>query len=177
MSLPEVRGAGKLVTDPRSGETKTGGRWTNGLIRFQSWRKTGDDWEPGDAVVASVIGFDEVADQLAGYAKGDDVAVQGVTSVGIWKEQPQLKITLSRVWKPERRKGGSQASTPRGQDATKAAQNARTPGQSTTVDRGEPHRRNAGAAAPTDLDAYRRETGTRLLRQHAGNAQRAGRLV
>ena len=156
MSLPEIRGAGKLVTDPRSGTTKTGGRWTNGLIRFQSWRKTGDDWEPGDAVVASVIGFDDVADLLAGYSKGDDIAVQGSTSVAVWKDQAQLKITLSKVWTPQKRKrteGGTTGTPSVGQRAS------------------------AGAATPVQLDEYRRESGARLLRQHAGNQQRAGRLL
>ena len=107
MSLPEIRGAGKLITDPRSGETRTGGRWTNGLVKFQAWKKNGDDWEPGDAVVASVIAFDDVADLLAGYAKGDDIAVQGATSVALWKDQPQLKITLAKVWTPERKPRGA----------------------------------------------------------------------
>lgn len=97
MSLPAVHGIGALIADPRSGETRSGGRWVSALVKFQAWKKQPDDtWAEGDSFVASCIAFDEdVARTLAEFAKGDKVELKGTAKPGIYRDQPQLNIVVN----------------------------------------------------------------------------------
>lgn len=97
MSLPILRGTARLLTDPRTGDTKTGGRYASALVKFPQWRKTDDGWQEGDGAVASIVGFDERADLLAGFAKGDDVDLYGQCTVEVYRDKPQFKVTLDGV--------------------------------------------------------------------------------
>lgn len=103
MSLPRVTGTAKLLTDPKKALTKGGKPMATVLLKFAAWRKVDDKWVEGDSVVASAIAFEDVARTLAGFAKGDDVAVEGVATLAAWKEQPRLNLTLTAVAVPERR--------------------------------------------------------------------------
>lgn len=94
MSLPDMRGTGRLLTDPRTGTTKTDKPWTSALVKFQSWRKGDDGWEEGDSQVASCIAYEDVASALAGFAKGDDIELRGPFKVEEWQGKPQLKVTV-----------------------------------------------------------------------------------
>jgi single-stranded DNA-binding protein len=95
MSLPELRGIGRLLSDPRTGTTKAGKPYTSALIKFTQWHKTDAGWEEGDSQVASCIAFDEdAAATLAGFAKNDDVELRGPAKVEMWNDKPQLKITV-----------------------------------------------------------------------------------
>lgn len=100
MALPELRGIARLLTEPRTGVGSTGKPWTSALIKFPQWRKTDDGWKEGDGVVASIIGFEDVADQLAGYAKGDEIEVRGTVTLGEWQGKPQLKLTVEACRRP-----------------------------------------------------------------------------
>ncbi len=97
MSLPTLRGTARLLTDPRTGDTKTGGRWTSALVKFPQWRKTDDGWQEGDGAVASIIGFDERADVLAAFAKGDEIDLYGTCVPDVYQGKPQLKVTLDGI--------------------------------------------------------------------------------
>lgn len=95
MSLPELRGIGRLLADPRTGIGKNGKPWTSVLVKFTQWRKTDVGWEEGDSQVASCIAFeDDPAALLAGFAKGDDVELRGPARVEMWQDKPQLKVTV-----------------------------------------------------------------------------------
>lgn len=111
MSLPELRGTGRMITDPRTGTAKTGAPWCSALIKFPVWKKTDDGkWEEQpDAPVASVIAYDDLAGQLAGYSKGDAVGVHGTTKLAIWKDRPQFAVTATQVWTPEKTDRGSRS--------------------------------------------------------------------
>jgi single-stranded DNA-binding protein len=102
MALPELRGTGRLLTNPRHGTAKTGDPWTSALIKFSTWRKTDNGWEEGEGTVASVIAFGDTAGPLLGYAKGDQIGVQGAVKAAAWNESPQLAITLTSCRTPER---------------------------------------------------------------------------
>ncbi|MEV8510840.1 single-stranded DNA-binding protein [Dactylosporangium sp. NPDC051484] len=171
MSLPEVRGAGRLITDPKTGPTRSGGTWTNGLVRFQAWKRDGETWTEGDSVVASIIGFDDVAAALAAYTKGDELAVQGTVSVGMWKDQPQLKVTLSKVWTPERQPRGDHAARGQQGNTSSAADSVRSqPGEPAA-----PKQQQRGARQQPATDAPRRESAVVTnLRDHAARRRRAG---
>ncbi|MGI5179554.1 hypothetical protein ACQEVZ_24805 [Dactylosporangium sp. CA-152071] len=110
MSLPTITGTGQLLGDPKTGPTRTGGTWTNCVVKFQAWRKGVDGWEEGDAVVAAVITFDDEAGRiLSGLGKGDSITVTGTATVGLWKDTAQLRITADTIALPVRRaKGGDQ---------------------------------------------------------------------
>lgn len=104
MTLPELRGQGRALTDPRSGTTGSGTPWCSLLLKFPSWKKTDDGWkEQPDSPVASVVAYDDLAAQLAKYAKGDDLGVLGTTKLSVWKDKPQFSITASQLWTPERK--------------------------------------------------------------------------
>lgn len=104
MALPTISGTGTLLSDPKTGDTRTGGTWTNAVVKFQAWRRTDSGWEPGDEVVCAAIAFDDVAADLARYAKGDPVQIDAtVNSLAIWQGKPQLKVTVSAVTQPEQR--------------------------------------------------------------------------
>ncbi len=104
MSLPTLHGTGTLISDPKTGPTKTGGTWTSVVVRFQQRRKTADSgWVDGHAEVASCIAFDEVAAILAGFGKGDSVELKGTVGAGLWGDKPQLKVTVTACRKPVRK--------------------------------------------------------------------------
>ncbi len=94
MALPQLRGTARLLSDPRTGESRNGKPWTSLLVKFQAWRKTDDGWEEGDSQVASCIGFDGVAEDMAGFAKGDDIELRGPAHVEMYQDKPQLKVTV-----------------------------------------------------------------------------------
>jgi single-stranded DNA-binding protein len=100
MSLPTIHGTGTLLTDPKTGPTRTGGTWTNAVVRFQAWKKTDAGWEEGDTVVASCIAFGDAATVLATFGKGDSVEVRGTCGLGEWNGKPQLKLTVAACRAP-----------------------------------------------------------------------------
>lgn len=100
MSLPELRGTGKLLADPRTGMTRTDKPWTSALIKFQAWKKTDAGWEEGDSIVASCMAFDEPAGILAGFTKGDSVELRGPANLEEWNGQTRLKITVAACRAP-----------------------------------------------------------------------------
>jgi hypothetical protein len=95
VSLPTLHGTGKLLTDPKQGTSHDGSPWCSVILKFQTWRKGDDGWVEGDGAVASLIAFKETAAKLARFAKGDEVEFKGTASVGIWKDQPQFKVTVT----------------------------------------------------------------------------------
>lgn len=102
MALPELRGTGRLLTDPRNGVGKNDKPWTSALIKFPTWKKTDSGWEEQDGAVASVIAFDDNAPLLAGYAKGDPIGVYGTVKPAVWNDKPQLAVSLTACWTPEK---------------------------------------------------------------------------
>jgi len=107
MALPELRGTGRLLTDPRNGIGKNGKPWTSALIKFPTWRKTNDGWKESEGTVASVIAFDDTAKLFAGYAKGDTVGIHGTAKAAVWQGKPQLAVTVLQCWTPEKRPAAS----------------------------------------------------------------------
>lgn len=103
MSLPRVTGTARLLTEPTRKLTKTDKPMSTALFKFVGWRKDGEKWVEGDSVVASAIAFEDVARDLVRFAKGDDVQVEGVATVGVWKDQPRLNLTLKAVAAVEKR--------------------------------------------------------------------------
>lgn len=102
MALPELRGTGRLLTAPRTGTTSTGTPYASTLVKFPQWRKADGEWEEGEGAVASVIAYDDNAALLAAYAKGDDVGVHGSCKPAIYKDKPQLAVTATQIWTPEK---------------------------------------------------------------------------
>lgn len=102
MALPELRGTGRLLTDPRMGVGKNDKAWASALVKFPTWRKNDGSWEEGEGTVASVIAFEEVASQLGRYAKGDAVGIHGTAKAAVWNDKPQLAVTVTQVWTPEK---------------------------------------------------------------------------
>ena len=103
MALPELRGTGRLLADPRTGTTKTDKPWATALIKFPTWKKTDAGWEEGEGTVASVIAFEDTALVLARYAKGDTMGVHGTAKAAVWNDKPQLAVTVTQCWTPERK--------------------------------------------------------------------------
>lgn len=97
MALPTLRGTARLLADPRTGDTKVGGRWASALVKFPQWKKTDDGWQEGDGAVASIIGFDERADVLATFVKGDEIDLYGSCQPDVYRDKPQLKVTLDGI--------------------------------------------------------------------------------
>ncbi len=95
MSLPTLHGTVLLTTDPRTGETRSGDPYTSALGRFQTWRKTDAGWEEGDSHAANLIAFGDAARDLAAFAKGDRVELKGTVTPAVWKDTPQLKVTVT----------------------------------------------------------------------------------
>lgn len=103
MALPELRGTGRILTDPRQGVGKNDTPWCSALIKFPVWKKTDDGWkEQPDSPVASVITFDDNATLLAGFTKGDEVGVHGTVKPAVYKDTAQLAIVASQVWATEK---------------------------------------------------------------------------
>jgi single-stranded DNA-binding protein len=94
MALPELRGIGRLLTDPRTGTSQNGNPWTSVLVKFAQWRKTDDGWQEGDGQVASCIAFGDVAAEVARFAKGDEIELRGPAHVEMYQDKPQLKVTV-----------------------------------------------------------------------------------
>ena len=101
MALPELRGVGRLLTDPHHGTGKSGKPWCSALIKFSSWRKVNGTWVEGEGTVASVMTFEDNAAELARYAKGDPIGIHGTVKAAVWKDKPQLGITATQIWTPE----------------------------------------------------------------------------
>jgi single-stranded DNA-binding protein len=102
MALPEIRGTGRLLTDPKSGAGKNDKPWASALVKFPTWRKVDNKWEEGEGTVASVIAFEDLAGTLSGYAKGDSVGIHGTVKAAVWNDKPQLAVTISQCWTPEK---------------------------------------------------------------------------
>lgn len=154
MSLPTISGTAQLLTDPKTGPTKSGGTWTNAVLKFQAWRKVDDEWTEGDAVIGAVIAFDDAAQSLLTFSKGDIVTVEGTATVALWKDQPQLRITANTVAAPERRKRSGQS----GDAAEQPRQPQNRPASTTrTADREWP--RPGGATVSHLRDASRSRAG------------------
>lgn len=102
MALPEIRGNGRLITDPRTGTTKTDKPWTSALIKFPVWRKVDEQWEEGEGTVASVMAYEDNAPLLAGYAKGDAIGVHGTAKAAVWNDKPRIDVTATAIWTPEK---------------------------------------------------------------------------
>lgn len=141
MALPELRGEGRLLTDPRHGTTKTDKPWCSALVKFPAWRKVDDEWIEDDADVASVMAFDDNAQLLARFAKGDEVGVHGKARLAEWNGKPQFAVTLTRApWVPERK-----------------ARSARSNGSGRPTDHGHTGNvlRRARAAAQAERDQFK----------------------
>lgn len=102
MALPELRGIGKLLTDPRNGTGKNDKPWVAALIKFPTWRKANDGWEEGEGTVASVIAFEDTAAALGRYAKGDPIGIHGTAKAAMWNDRPQIAVTVTSCWTPEK---------------------------------------------------------------------------
>ncbi len=106
MSLPRVTGTARLLTEPTRKTTKDNKPMSTVLLKFTGWRK--DDagkWVEGDSVVASAIAFEDTARLLAGFAKGDNVEIEGqITGMSVWKDKPQMSVTIKTVAAVEKRK-------------------------------------------------------------------------
>lgn len=98
MSLPELRGTGRLLTEPRTGTGKNGKPWASALIKFPTWRKTDSGWEEGEGTVASVIAFEDVAGALASFTKGSPVGIHGTAKAAVYNDKPQLAVTATQCW-------------------------------------------------------------------------------
>lgn len=104
MALPEIRGTGRLLVDPKTGTTKADKPWATALIKFPSWKKTDDGWEEQpDSPVANVSAYDDLAPLLASYAKGDEIGVHGTAKPALWNDKPQFAITATQIWAPEKK--------------------------------------------------------------------------
>ncbi len=97
MSLPQLTGTARLLTDPRKALTKTGKPMATVLLKFVGYRKVEGKWTEGDTVVASAIAFEDVARALVGFAKGDDVDVTGTATLGMWQDKPQLSLAVKTI--------------------------------------------------------------------------------
>ncbi len=104
MSLPRVTGTARLLTEPTRKATKDHKPMSTALLKFTGWRKDdGGKWTEGDSVIAAAIAFEDVARALAGFVKGDDVQVEGVATLTVWKDEPRLNLTLKAVAAVEKR--------------------------------------------------------------------------
>lgn len=103
MSLPTLTGTAKLLTDPKKALTRTGNPMATVLVKFVGFRKVDGKWEEDGGVVASAIAFEDAARALVAFAKGDSVELEGrATEVTIWKDKPQIKLTVSACSAPVR---------------------------------------------------------------------------
>lgn len=95
MSYPKVHGTAELISDPKSGPSRNGGRWCNAVVKFVKHRKqTNGTWVEVESFVAVIMAFDDHADMLSGFAKGQPVEVIGTAAVGEWNGKPQMQITI-----------------------------------------------------------------------------------
>ncbi len=95
MSYPKVHGTAELISDPKSGPSKNGGRWCNAIVKFAKHRKqTNGTWTEVESFVAVIMAFDDHADILSGFAKGQPVEVIGTAAIGEWNGKPQMQITI-----------------------------------------------------------------------------------
>lgn len=138
MALPELRGTGRLLCDVRTGTTSTDKPYASALIKFPQWRKVDGQWEEGDGAVASVVAYDDHAIALARYAKGDDIGIHGTVKPAVYRDKPQLSITASQIWTPE-----------------KTSRPAAKTAASTTSTRGLAAARTAASASLRAFDAKR----------------------
>ncbi len=112
MSLPNVHGTARLLTDPRKLVTGAGKPMASCLLLFVGWKKDADDkWVEGDAIVADAVAFEDPAFDLAKFAKGDTVEIVDavVTGLSVWKDKPQMKIRVKECRPPAPRPGRGQA--------------------------------------------------------------------
>jgi single-stranded DNA-binding protein len=103
LSLPTISGTAQLLTDPKKALTKTNKPMATALLKFAAWRKVDGKWEEGDSVVASAIAFEDAARGLAGFTKGDNVAVAGTCTLTVWNDKPRLNLTVQTCAAPDRR--------------------------------------------------------------------------
>lgn len=99
MSFPDIHGTGRLVTQPNMGVASTGDEWSNALVVFTTHRPTDTGgWEETGSMAATVVGYGEVARQLAAHTKGDVVTITGrINQLIVWNEQPRVSITLDAI--------------------------------------------------------------------------------
>lgn len=105
MALPEIRGTARLLADPRTGTTKADKPWTTALAKFATWRKADGKWEETEPAIAVISAYDDNAPLLGRYTKGDDIGVHGTCRPVIWNDKPQLAVTATQIWTPEKTSG------------------------------------------------------------------------
>lgn len=94
MSLPNLHGTGRLISDPKTGTSRNGQDWTSAVVKFQAWRKGDNGWEEGDHAIAACIAFGDTAATLARFSKGDEVELRGPASLALYDGKPQLRVTI-----------------------------------------------------------------------------------
>jgi hypothetical protein len=103
VSLPQITGTARIVTDPKRGVTKTNEPWASTVVRFTGYRKVEGKWEEDASFSASVIAFGDTARTLFAFAKGDEIEVHGkVKDVTVWQPttgdpRPQLQLVADSV--------------------------------------------------------------------------------
>lgn len=113
MSLPHVDGRARIISDPRRGATSTG-VWANVTAKFTGWKKTDSGWEENGGIVVTLCGYDDVARQLAAFAKGDEVEVDGrIKELSVWTPRngdprPSLSITVNEIRAAEKKARASE---------------------------------------------------------------------
>jgi single-stranded DNA-binding protein len=157
MALPKIDGVGRLLTEVRKSLTSTQKPMASAILKFPTWhRQPEGGWEEGDGVIASIVAFEDVAKLLARYARGDEIAIWGTTAAQVWKDTPQLKVTLSDVQpapeKPTKRRNGQQ-------DAPAATHDTNWPAPATP----------AQVAPASNVVALQRGATDRLRRQATTN--------
>lgn len=161
MSLPTIGpSTGTLLGDIKTGTTRTGGVWAAAVVKFQAWRRHDGEWTEGDSVIASVIGFDDVARSLVALdlKKGDALEIEGSANVGEWSGKPQLRITLSAVRRPAKRQ-------PDAGNHHDAQSIPAQPGPGRT----QATRDTSGAPSNVTRADFGRDAMNRLRRSHEGN--------
>ena len=91
--------SGRLVRDPRRGQSKNGNGYTTALIAVPLRKVSETD---ADNVLVSCIAFGEVGDSLAALKTGDSVSLSGDGRPSSWtdkhgKECHGLSVTAARV--------------------------------------------------------------------------------
>jgi hypothetical protein len=97
MSLPNITGTARLLTDPRRRLTSTQKPMASALLLFQGWKKDSDGkWIEGDSLAVDAVAFEDPARILAQCAKGDHVEITEAVATGIevWNDRPRLKIRI-----------------------------------------------------------------------------------
>lgn len=79
MSLPTITGTGRLTKDPEVRYTSSGKAATSLSLAFNSRKKnpqTGE-WEDGDVCFLNATAWEQLAEHLGAFRKGDELIVWG----------------------------------------------------------------------------------------------------